>query len=77
MSTVKPNFIDLFVSWFINGEEREPQDFARQDELAITTDGKQGEVEVKVKLEGIQKILQNAEETVKLLFQAKEQRNNG
>ncbi len=72
MSTVKPNFVDLFVSWFINGEEREPQDFARQDELAITTGGEQGEVEIKVKLEGIQKILQTTEETVRLLFQSKE-----
>ncbi len=69
MSTVKPNFIDLFVDWFINGKEQEPQDFGKQSELAITTDRKAGEVDVGLKLESIDRILQSpAEEHTVLLF---------
>ena len=72
MSTVKPNFIDLFVNWSINGERKPPQDFGKQNELAITTDGKAGEVNVGLKLESIDHILQSpAEEQLKLLFSGK------
>ncbi len=68
LSTTEPNFIDLFVGWSINGEERPPQDFGKQEELSITTDGKSGEVEIGLTLEQIKKILQSAKEKIILNF---------
>jgi len=70
MSTTKPNFVDLFVGWSINGEEKAPQDFAKQDELYITTDGKSGDIQLGLTLEHIEKILQSAKEEVTLHFLA-------
>ena len=71
LSTTKPNFVDLFVGWSINGEEKAPQDFAKQNELFITTDGKAGDIQLGLTLEHIQKILQSVEEKITLHFLAK------
>ncbi len=68
LSTIEPNFIDLFVNWEINNEAREPQDFAKQDELYISSGGETGTTPIGVELEGIKKLLQKASANINLIF---------
>ena len=68
MSTVQPNFTDLFVDWSINNQHQAPQDFAKQNELYITSGGQSGTIAVDVTLEGIQKLLQKVNERFELVF---------
>ncbi len=68
LSTTEPNFIDLFVGWMVNGKERAPQDFGKQDEMNITTEGQAGDVEVGLHLENIKKLLQTADAKMMLHF---------
>ena len=67
-SSVKKNFVDLFVNWSINNEPNDPQDFDKQNEINISSGGDTGTADINVKLENIEKILQNVEETVSLIF---------
>ena len=68
LSTTKSNFVDTFLVWTINDETKAPQDFGKQNELYITTDGKSGEVKVGVKVEGIKKLMQKGKEEITLFF---------
>lgn len=68
LSTVEPNFIDLFVNWSINDEFREPQDFSKQDELYISSGGETGTTPIGIELEGIKKLLQKASTNINLIF---------
>lgn len=68
LSTIAPNFIDTFVGWNINGENQAPQDFSKQNELAISTAGESGSVQISLELEPIDKYLQNIKEQVSLNF---------
>lgn len=68
MSSTEPNFVDMFVDWRINNTMRPPQDFAKQNELYITTGGESGAVSVYVGLEGIQKLMQKVNASLELVF---------
>ncbi len=68
MSTTAANFVDIFLKWNINGETKPPQDFGKQDELYITTNGKSGEIETGITIEGIKKLLQKGTKTITLYF---------
>jgi len=68
ISSIKRNFTDLFVNWSINNEPRPPQDFTRQNELFITTNGTSGKTKIDINLEGIEKILQKTQESFELNF---------
>ena len=68
LSTTKENFIDLFVLWKINGEQRPPQDFDRQNELHISSGGETGNVPISLTLEGVSKILQKYTESINIVF---------
>lgn len=68
LSTNEPNFIDLFVNWNINNEARAPQDFAKQDELYISSGGETGTTPIGIELEGIKKLLQKASANINLIF---------
>lgn len=68
LSSTKPNFIDQFINWSINNESRPPQDFAKQNELHITSGGESGITNVSIELEGIEKLLQSAKESIELVF---------
>ena len=68
MSTTKPNFVDIFLKWMLNGKVQPPQDFAKQNELYITSGGKSGEIKVGVEVEGIKKLLQKGKQEINLLF---------
>lgn len=66
MSTTKENFTDLFVGWSINGKVRPPQDFAKQNELHITSGTESGTTSIGLKLEGINKMFQKGETLINL-----------
>jgi hypothetical protein len=68
MSTVADNFVDLFVNWSLNNRSQPPQDFAKQNELFVTTGGESGEINIKVGLEGIEKLLQESDGEIELFF---------
>lgn len=68
MSSTEPNFIDLFVQWSVNGENRPPQSFERQNELHISSGGQSGSVPISVTLENISKLLQKQTENLNLTF---------
>ncbi|MGB0925339.1 MAG: hypothetical protein ACPGTS_01370 [Minisyncoccia bacterium] len=68
LSTTAANFIDLFVGWNINNEARPPQNFEKQDELYITTNGTPGEVNISLELANIRKIMQDVEGKIDLIF---------
>lgn len=68
MSTTAPNFVDLFVDWSINDESRAPQDFAKQNQLHISSGGESGATTIGLKLSGIKKLLQETESTLALIF---------
>lgn len=68
MSTTEPNFTDLFVGWRINNRAQAPQDFAKQNELYVSSGGEQGSTKISVTLEGIQKLLQKRTEEINLTF---------
>ncbi len=70
MTTIEKNFTDLFVNWSINGEERPPQDFGKQDELYISSGGEAGVSSIGVELDGIDTLLQSAQEIIKIIFSA-------
>lgn len=67
-STTQPNFTDLFVGWRINNELQPPQDFAKQNELFVSSGGETGTTTISVTLEGIQKLLQKRTEEINLTF---------
>lgn len=69
ISSNAKNFVDLFVKWTINNKTEPPQDFAKQNELYITTGGESGQVNVTVGLEGIEKLLQKSNGSVDIVFQ--------
>ncbi|MCA9353081.1 hypothetical protein KC901_02765 [Patescibacteria group bacterium] len=71
MSSVKDNFVDLFVDWSVNNQSQPPQDFSKQNELYITSGGISGTTSITVGLTGIQKLLQKATGHVDLVFNAK------
>lgn len=66
MSSVADNFVDLFVNWRLNDRSQPPQDFSKQSELYITTNGESGQVNIELGLEGIEKLLQSAEADINL-----------
>jgi hypothetical protein len=68
MSTVRPNFVDLFVNWIINDSSQEPQDFTKQNELYLSSDDKSGSALITVELEGIEKLLQQTKTSFELVF---------
>ena len=68
MSTVADNFVDLFVNWSLNNRSQPPQDFAQQNELFVTTQGESGEINIKLGLEGIEKLLQESNSDIQLFF---------
>lgn len=68
MSSVLPNFTDLFVNWGINQVPEPPQDFAKQNELYITSGGAVGATQISIELEGIEKLLQSGASSFELLF---------
>lgn len=71
MSSVQPNFIDLFVNWSINNNPQPPQDFEKQNELYITSGGEAGAVDINIALEGIEKLLQKSQTNLELVFNPK------
>jgi hypothetical protein len=71
MSSVQPNFVDLFVNWSINNQPQPPQDFEKQNELYITSGGEAGAISVNVGLEGIEKLLQKKQQGFELIFSPK------
>lgn len=68
ISTTSPNFVDLFVDWRVNNAMRPPQDFAKQNELYITSGGEAGATRIQVGLEGIEKLMQKATDSVEIIF---------
>ena len=52
------NFTDLFVRWNINGRDQAPQDFAKQNQIFLTTNGESGSLQIETGIEGITKLLQ-------------------
>ncbi len=75
ISSTEPNFTDLFVGWTLNGEDRAPQDFAKQNQMHITTDGQAGIIKIGLKLEGIKKLLQTISENIEFSFQAQKEKD--
>ena len=71
ISSVQPNFIDLFVNWSINNNPQPPQDFEKQNELYITSGGEAGAVDINIALEGIEKLLQKSQTNLELVFNPK------
>lgn len=71
LSTTAPNFVDLFVGWNVNGKERPPQDFNKQNQLYITTNEGSGEVNVSLELKNIRKIMQEMKGEMALIFSGK------
>jgi hypothetical protein len=71
MSSVKENFTDMFVNWSVNNKVQAPQDFAKQNELYITSGGESGATQISVELEGIEKLLQKSQSNFKLVFNLK------
>lgn len=69
MTSVKDNFVDLFVEWEVNNQIRPPQDFDNQNELYISSGGQTGNVEVGVTLESIENLLQKHSEYIQIFFQ--------
>lgn len=67
-STTEENFVDLFVLWNINGEQRPPQDFDNQSELHISSGGETGNVPISITLEGISNALQKHTENINVIF---------
>lgn len=67
-STTQENFIDLFVLWNINEEQRPPQDFENQNELHISSGGETGNVPISVTLEGVSNVLQKHTESINIIF---------
>jgi hypothetical protein len=68
ISSNENNFTDLFVDWRINNLSRPPQDFAKQNELYITSGDESGAVNVGINLEVIEKILQKGTGGIELFF---------
>ena len=68
MSSTEPNFVDLFVDWQINNQGQPPQNFAKQNELRVSSQGQTGAATVRVTLEHIQKLLQSHTEDLSLVF---------
>jgi hypothetical protein len=68
ISSVEPNFIDLFVQWRVNNEVRPPQNFEKQNELHISSGGQSGSVPISVTLESIEKLLQKQTENLNIVF---------
>ena len=68
MSSQKPNFVDLYIDWNINGESTAPQDFAKQNELYITAGGESGSANIGVTTEGIERVIQKSSESIDLIF---------
>lgn len=68
ISTTKENFTDLFVQWNLNGEDRSPQNFARQHELYISSGGQSGSVPISVSLSGVDNLLQEYSENIRIFF---------
>lgn len=68
MSSTQPNFVDLFVNWTVNNQSQAPQDFGKQNELYITSGGEAGSTPIIITLEGIDKLLQSARESVNIIF---------
>lgn len=68
ISSYEKNFTDLFVDWQVNNLSRPPQDFGKQNELYITSGDESGAVNIRVTLEVIKKILQQASGGVELYF---------
>ena len=68
MSSTKDNFTDLFVDWGVNNNAQPPQDFNKQNELYITSNGESGATAIRVGLEGIDKLLQKGREDFELIF---------
>lgn len=66
MSSVADNFVDIFVNWRLNDRSQPPQDFAKQNELFITSNGESGQVNIELGLEGITKLLQSAQANINL-----------
>lgn len=71
MSSTETNFTDLFVGWKVNNEERAPQDFAQQNEIAISSNNAAGQIQLGIELDSIKKILQSAKENITLTFTGK------
>ncbi len=69
MSNSKPNFTDMFVNWSVNNSAQPPQDFDKQNELYITSNGVAGATSVSLGLEGIEKLLQQATKNFNIIFQ--------
>lgn len=69
LSSKAQNFVDLFVNWSLNNKSEPPQNFSKQNELFITSGGESGQVNVGVKLEGIEKLLQKSEGFIDIVFQ--------
>lgn len=67
-STLQENFTDLYVLWNINGEQRPPQDFEKQNELHISSGGETGNVPISLTLEGVSKALQKHTEDINIIF---------
>lgn len=68
MSTTAANFVDLYVDWFINDTSTAPQNFARQNELNLSSNGASGSASIGVELEGIENILQKVKTNINLIF---------
>jgi len=68
MSSIKQNFVDLFVDWRVNNTSQPPQDFNNQNELYITSGGQAGVTNISVNLEGVDKLLQKAQKSFNLAF---------
>jgi hypothetical protein len=75
MSTIEPNFVDLFVSWVVNESSQAPQDFERQNELHISSGGRSGTTPISIELEGIEKLLQKAQATFSITFDIEDNEN--
>ncbi len=68
ISSIKKNFVDLFVGWNINGSEIAPQDFDKQNELYISSGGQSGTTTIGLVLEGIEKLLQTSNTNIDIIF---------
>ena len=68
-STTENNFTDLFVDWKLNNERVPPQNFGRQNEITISSQGQVGEAAVGMTIEGIEKLLQTDTEVLRLRFE--------
>ncbi len=75
MSTIEPNFVDLFVNWVINDSSSAPQDFEHQNELHISSGGRSGSTSIRIDLEGIERLLQQAQESFTITFDIEDEEN--